>query len=63
MPVLDKNLEIRKIINMTTEITKIKKALKKQRERRASFEDIEYLIQKENQYGTLNPVIIQNLIQ
>ena len=48
---------------MTTEITKIKKALKKQRERRASFEDIEYLIKKENQYGTLNPVIIQNLIQ
>ena len=48
---------------MKTEITKIKKALKKQRERKASFEDIEYLIQKENQYGTLNPVIIQNLIQ
>ena len=45
------------------EITKIKKALKKQRERRASFEDIEFLIKKENQYGTLNPVIIQNLIQ
>ena len=45
------------------EIIKIKKALKKQRERKASFEDIEYLIKKENQYGTLNPVIIQNLIQ
>ncbi len=48
---------------MTTEITKIKQALKRQRERRASFEDIEFLIKKENQYGTLNPVIIQNLIQ
>ena len=48
---------------MTTEIKLIERALKKQRERKASFEDIEYLIQKENQYGTLNPVIIQNLIQ
>ncbi len=48
---------------MTTEIKLIKQALKRQRERRASFEDIEFLIKKENQYGTLNPVIIQNLIQ
>ena len=48
---------------MTTEIIKIKQALKRQRERRASFEDIEYLIKKQDQYGTLNPVIIQNLIQ
>ena len=48
---------------MTTEIKLIERALKKQRERKASFEDIEFLIKKENQYGTLNPVIIQNLIQ
>ena len=48
---------------MKTEITKINQALKKQRERRATFEDIEYLIQKENQYGTLNTQIIKNLIQ
>ena len=48
---------------MKTEITKINQALKRQRERRATFEDIEYLINKENQYGTLNTSIIQNLIQ
>ena len=48
---------------MKTELTKIKQALKRQRERRATFEDIEYLINKENQYGTLNTSIIQNLIQ
>ena len=48
---------------METEITKIKQALKRQRERRATFEDIEFLINKENQYGTLNTQIIQNLIQ
>lgn len=48
---------------MTTEIKLIEKALKRQRERRATFEDIEYLINKENQYGTLNPVIIKQLIQ
>lgn len=48
---------------MTTEITKINQALKRQRERRATFEDIEYLINKENQYGTLNTSIIQNIIQ
>mgnify|MGYP006883107995 CR=1 FL=1 len=48
---------------MTTEITKINQALKRQRERRATFEDIEFLINKENQYGTLNTSIIQNLIQ
>ncbi len=48
---------------METEITKINQALKRQRERRATFEDIEYLINKENQYGTLNTSIIQNLIQ
>ena len=48
---------------MTTEITKINQALKRQRERRATFEDIEFLIHKENQYGTLNTSIIQNLIQ
>ena len=48
---------------MKTEITKINQALKRQRERRATFEDIEYLINKENQYGTLNTQIIKNLIQ
>ena len=48
---------------MKTELTKIKQALKRQRERRATFEDIEFLINKENQYGTLNTQIIQNLIQ
>ena len=48
---------------MKTEITKINQALKRQRERIATFEDIEFLINKENQYGTLNTQIIQNLIQ
>ena len=48
---------------MTTEIKLIEKALKRQRERRASFEDIEFLIKKENQYGTLNTSIIKQLIQ
>jgi hypothetical protein len=48
---------------MTTEINKINQALKRQRERRATFEDIEFLIKKENQYGTLNTSIIKNLIQ
>ena len=48
---------------MTTEIKLIESALKRQRERKATFEDINYLIQKENQYGTLNTQIIQNLIQ
>lgn len=48
---------------MKTELTKINQALKRQRERRATFEDIEFLINKENQYGTLNTSIIQNLIQ
>lgn len=48
---------------MTTEIKLIEGALKRQRERRASFEDIEFLIKKENQYGTLNTNIIKQLIQ
>jgi len=48
---------------METEITKINQALKRQRERKASFEDIEYLIRKQVQYGTLNTRIIQTLIQ
>jgi len=48
---------------MTTEIKLIESALKRQRERKATFEDIEFLIKKENQYGTLNTRIIQNLIQ
>ena len=47
---------------METEITKINHALKRQRERKASFEDIEYLISKQMQYGTLNTRIIQTLI-
>ena len=49
--------------NMKTEIIKIQNALTRQRNRTATFEDINYLIQKENQYGTLNTRIIQNLIQ
>lgn len=48
---------------MITEIKLIEKALKRQRERRATFEDIEFLINKENQYGTLNTSIIKQLIQ
>ena len=48
---------------MTTEITKINQALKRQRERKASFEDIQYLMKKQLQYGTLNTRIIQTLIQ
>jgi len=48
---------------MKTEIIKIQNALTRQRNRTATFEDINYLIQKESQYGTLNTQIIQNLIQ
>ena len=48
---------------MKTEIIKIQNALTRQRNRTATFEDINYLIQKESQYGTLNTRIIQNLIQ
>jgi hypothetical protein len=48
---------------METEITKINQALKRQRERKASFEDIQYLMKKQLQYGTLNTRIIQTLIQ
>ncbi len=48
---------------MKTEIIKIQNALTRQRKRTATFEDINYLIQKENQYGTLNTQIIKNLIQ
>lgn len=48
---------------METEITKINQALKRQRERKASFEDIQYLMKKQMQYGTLNTRIIQTLIQ
>ena len=48
---------------MTTEIIKIQNALTRQRKRTATFEDINYLIQKESQYGTLNTVIIKQLIQ
>ena len=45
------------------EINRIKQALKRQSERKATFEDINYLILKESQYGTLNTQIIQTLIQ
>ncbi len=48
---------------METEITKINQALKRQRERKASFQDIQYLMKKQLQYGTLNTRIIQTLIQ
>ena len=48
---------------MKTEIIKIQNALTRQRKRTATFEDINYLIQKESQCGTLNTRIIQNLIQ
>ena len=48
---------------MKTEIIKIQNALTRQRKRTATFEDINYLIQKESQYGTLNTQIIKNLIQ
>ena len=48
---------------MKTEIIKIQNALTRQRKRTATFEDINYLIQKESQYGTLNTRIIKNLIQ
>ena len=48
---------------METELTKINQALKRQRERKASFQDIEYLIRKQMQYGTLNTRKIQTLIQ
>jgi hypothetical protein len=45
------------------EINRIKLALKRQSERRATFEDINYLILKESQYGTLNTQIIKELIR
>ncbi len=45
------------------ELNRINQALKRQSERKATFEDINYLILKQSQYGTLNTRIIQNLIQ
>tara|TARA_R110000850_G_scaffold131905_1_gene252966 strand:- start:180 stop:326 length:147 start_codon:yes stop_codon:yes gene_type:complete len=47
---------------MNKEIKKIEQALKRQRERTATFVDIEFLIRKQRQYGTLNTRIINNLI-
>ena len=49
--------------NDMSEIIKIQNALTRQRNRTATFEDINYLIQKESQYGTLNTRVIQSLIQ
>ena len=48
---------------MINEIKKINLALKKQRQRTANIEDINFLMIKQKQYGTLNPRIIQNLIK
>ena len=47
---------------MEIELKKIENALRKQKNRTADFEDIEYLIPKEQQYGTLNTRVINNLI-
>jgi len=46
-----------------SEINKIRKALQRQRNRTASIEDINFLIKKESQYGTLNPMIINQIIR
>jgi|TARA_R110002124_G_scaffold94973_3_gene239145 hypothetical protein len=48
---------------MDSEIKKISQALKKQKNRTATFEDINFLILKESQYGTLNTQIINQLIK
>ena len=48
---------------MINEIKKINLALKKQRQRTANIEDINFLMIKQKQYGTLNTRIIQNLIK
>ena len=48
---------------MTTEIQKIQIALKKQKNRTCSIDDLNYLERKFNQYGTLNISEIKYLIQ
>ncbi len=48
---------------MNNEIKLIENALRKQRDRTASFSDISFLIKKEAQYGTLNTRVIKNIIQ
>ena len=48
---------------MTTEIQKIQIALKKQKDRTCSVDDLNYLESKFNQYGTLNIIEIKYLIQ
>ena len=52
-----------KLNNMTTEIQKIQIALKKQKDRTCSIDDLNYLERKFNQYGTLNISEIKYLIQ
>ena len=52
-----------KLNNMTTEIQKIQIALKKQKDRTCSVDDLNYLESKFNQYGTLNIIEIKYLIQ
>jgi len=48
---------------METEIHKIQTALKKQRERTCTIQDLNYLDRKLRQYGTLNINEIKYLIQ
>ena len=48
---------------MTTEIQKIQTALKKQKNRTCTIQDLNYLQRKYNQYGTLNISEIKYLIQ
>ena len=52
-----------KLNNMTTEIQKIQIALKKQKDRTCSVDDLNYLERKFNQYGTLNISEIKYMIQ
>ena len=48
---------------MTTEIQKIQTALKKQKNRTCTIQDLNYLERKFNQYGTLNINEIKYMIQ
>lgn len=48
---------------MTTEIHKIQTALKKQKNRTCTIQDLNYLDRKFRQYGTLNINEIKYLIQ
>jgi len=48
---------------MTTEIQKIQTALKKQKDRTCTIQDLNFLERKFNQYGTLNIIEIKYLIQ